>query len=67
MLVTEDARGYKAVRYNVLPLMTLQAIKEQQDQVSEQREEIETLKTENADLKARLERLEQLVNGSGGR
>ena len=29
-LVTEDASGYKAVRYNLLPLMTLQAIKELQ-------------------------------------
>ena len=34
--------------------MTLQAMKEQQDQ-------IKTLQVENADLKARLERLEQLM------
>jgi len=53
-LVTEDSRGYKAVRYNLLPMMMLQAMIEQQDQVKE-------LKTENADLKARLERLEGLV------
>ena len=53
-LVTEDSGGYKAVRYNMLPLMTLQAMKEQQDQ-------IKTLQVENADLKARLERLEQLM------
>jgi hypothetical protein len=53
-LATEDSRGYKAVRYNMLPLMMLQAMKEQQNQVKE-------LRAENADLKARLERLEQLV------
>ena len=62
-LVTEDSRGYKAVRYNMLPLMTLQAMKEQQDQVKEQREEIKALKAENSDLKARLERLEQMIGG----
>ena len=66
-LVTEDSLGYKAVRYSLLPLMTLQAVKNQQDQVSEQREEIEGLKTENANLKARLKRLEQLITGLGAR
>jgi hypothetical protein len=56
-LVTEDSRnGYKAVRYNMLPLMTLQAMKEQQDQ-------IKTLQAENADLKARPERLERAIGG----
>ncbi|MBI2357877.1 MAG: tail fiber domain-containing protein [Deltaproteobacteria bacterium] len=53
-LVTEDSSGYKAVRYNMLPLMTLQAMKEQQEQ-------IKTLQEENADLRARLERLERMM------
>lgn len=53
-LVTEESRGYKAVRYNMLPLMLLQAMKEQQEQVKE-------LRAENTDLKARLEALERRI------
>jgi hypothetical protein len=60
-LVTEDSRnGYKAVRYNLLPLMTLQAMKEQQ-QIKELTAESRELRAENADLRARLERLEKLM------
>lgn len=38
-LVTDDSRGYKAVRYNMLPLMLLQALKEQQEIVRRQQAE----------------------------
>jgi hypothetical protein len=44
-LVTEDENGYKAVRYNKLPLLLLQAIKE--------------LKADNDALRKRLEALER--------
>ncbi|MFQ5729109.1 MAG: tail fiber domain-containing protein, partial [Waddliaceae bacterium] len=44
-LVTEDDKGFKAVKYNKLPLLMLQAIKE--------------LKAENDLLKKRLETLER--------
>ncbi|MEO8436464.1 MAG: hypothetical protein ABI596_16320, partial [Pyrinomonadaceae bacterium] len=43
-LVTEDEKGFKAVRYHELPLMMLQAIKEQQVEIAGQRKQIEVLK-----------------------
>ncbi len=46
-LVTTDAEGYKAVKYQQLPFYLLQAIKD--------------LKAENDDLKARLQRLEEAL------
>ena len=46
-LVTEDGRGHKAIRYNKLPLMLLQAVKE--------------LKAENEALKSRIQELESNV------
>lgn len=49
-MVTENSKGYKAVRYHMLPLVLVQAIKEQQSIIQE--------------LKARLEALEQLVKDS---
>ena len=39
-LVTEDARGYKAVRYHMLPLMLIQALKEQQEVIQQQQKDI---------------------------
>lgn len=54
-LVTEDSgNGYKAVHYNLLPMMLLQALKEQQAIIRRQQ-------AENFNLKARLEALERLV------
>lgn len=47
-LVTKDAEGYKAVRYNKLPLLLLQALKE--------------LKAQNDELRARVEQLERRAN-----
>lgn len=40
-LVSEDAQGYKQVDYSKLPLLLLQAIKEQQTQIQKQSELIE--------------------------
>ncbi|HEY2991091.1 MAG TPA: tail fiber domain-containing protein [Candidatus Binatia bacterium] len=53
-LVTEDPRGYKAVRYHLLPFLLLQAVKEQQSIIQRQQ-------AENAELKIRLDALEHLV------
>ena len=53
-MVTEGRGGYKAVHYGMLPLMLLQALKEQQSIIQQQR-------AESAELKARLEALERLV------
>lgn len=51
-LISEDDQGYKLVDYSKLPLMLLQAIKEQQQQ-------IEMLKAANNSLNARLRRVEK--------
>ncbi|MGH7209053.1 MAG: tail fiber domain-containing protein [Nitrospiraceae bacterium] len=56
-LVTENERGYKVVRYHLLPLLLLQALKEQQELLHRQQ-------TENAALKSRLERVERLTVSS---
>lgn len=40
-LVSEDEQGYKLVDYSKLPLLLLQAVKEQQAQIAQQRELIE--------------------------
>ncbi len=43
-LVSEDAQGYEQVDYSKLPLLMLQAIKEQQAQIERQQKQIEGLK-----------------------
>jgi len=48
-LVTEDENGFKAIRYNKLPLLAIQAIGE--------------LKAENDDLREELRQLRELVDG----
>jgi hypothetical protein len=45
-LVTEDEEGYLAVRYSKLPLLLLQALKEQQEQIGQLQAEIESLRAE---------------------
>ena len=60
-LVTEDAKGFKAVRYNKLPLMMLQAIKEQQAQIQEQQTEIKKQQAEMASERSQIETLKRLV------
>src|SRR5262249_45350737 len=51
-LVGEDAEGYKTVDYSKLPLMMLQAIKEQQAQIAAQQHQIDQLRTEILHLRA---------------
>ena len=55
-LVTEDEDGYKAVRYNKLPLLNTQAIGERK---AEKDVEIENLRSEIAQLQAMVELLQQ--------
>lgn len=43
-LVTEDTQGYKSVRYNKLPLLLLQGVKEQQAQIEALRAELKALR-----------------------
>lgn len=70
-LVTQDEQGLKAVRYNKLPLLMLQAVKELK---AEKDEEIAALKVENNKLKQqlkqqeeRLRRLEAAMSKVGGK
>ncbi len=53
-LVTEDAEGYKAVRYNKLPLLNTQAI-------GELKAENDALRAELAQLRTRLGELQSLI------
>ena len=47
-MVAEDARGFKAVEYSQLPLLLLQAIREQQEQIVQLRSQLELLKKQTA-------------------
>ncbi len=69
-LVTTDAEGYKAVKYNQLPFYMLQAIKDlkAENDALKQQLQAQDLKSENAALKhqlqtqeQRLRRLEEIV------
>ena len=68
-LVTWEPNGVDAVGmdYSHLTALTVEGIKEQQKEIAAQTQRITALETENADLKARLERLEALVAGGGPR
>jgi len=57
-LVTEDDQGFKAVRYNKLPLLLLQAVKELKTANDVLSHENKELKQRLADQEARLRRLE---------
>ncbi|HEY3167481.1 MAG TPA: tail fiber domain-containing protein, partial [Candidatus Binatia bacterium] len=50
-LVTEDSKGFKAIHYSMLPLMLLQALKEQEAIIEREQKEIDELR---AALKARV-------------
>jgi hypothetical protein len=56
-VVLTDEQGYKSVAYDKLSAILLQAVKEQQEKI----DELVKFKEENIDLKARLERLEKLI------
>ncbi len=51
-LVTLDEQGFRAVNYSKLPLLTIQAVKEQQVQIDEQRKVIASLQGQIDALKA---------------
>ncbi len=53
-LVSEDEHGYKQVDYSKLPLLTIQAIKEQQSVIDDQRKKIDAQAAEISALKAYL-------------
>jgi hypothetical protein len=55
-LVIEDDYGYKAVRYNLIPLLMLQGLRELKS-------ENDALREQNASLEARLAAIEQRLNG----
>jgi len=60
-LVTEDEHGFKAVNYSKLPLLTLQAIKEQQAQIDRQQQQLSAQQQENRRLLSQVEALMKLV------
>jgi hypothetical protein len=69
-MVTTDERGYKAVRYHMLPLLLTQGIRELQAEGEVLSARAATAETENqrlrgqvADLEARLAGIEQQLNG----
>lgn len=60
-LVRTDKNGYKAVSYEKLSVILLEAIKEQQQQVESEMEENRQLRTELESLKERLSVLEAMI------
>jgi hypothetical protein len=50
-LVSEDEQGYKQVDYSKLPLLTIQAVKEQQEQINKQAKTIARQQAEIDELK----------------
>ena len=50
-LVVIDENGYKAVKYSELPLLTIQAIKEQQSQIEQQQKKLEAQQKQIEELK----------------
>jgi hypothetical protein len=51
-LVEEDANGFKAIAYSRLTAVLIEAIKEQQGQMTTQQDQIAALEKENTELKA---------------
>jgi hypothetical protein len=67
-LVGLDEHGYKTVNYSEIPLLLLQAIKdlrgEKDNQIAVQQKQIDALQLQNADLQARLSKLEHSTGAS---
>ena len=65
-MVTTDANGYKAVKYNELPLVLLQALidlrTEKDAQIKDLQQQNAALQAQNADLARRLSALEDKVD-----
>ena len=63
-LVTENERGYKAVRYSLLPLLLLQGVKDLNAENAALQVQMQEKDDRVASLEARLAALERLV-GAG--
>jgi hypothetical protein len=61
-IVLTDERGIKSVDYTKLTPLLIQAIKEQQQTISNQNEIIEMLKTQNDQIMQRLQQIEEQLN-----
>lgn len=61
-IVFTDGKGVKSVDYTKLTPLLIQAIKEQQQTISNQNEIIETLKTQNEQIMQRLQQIEEQLN-----
>jgi hypothetical protein len=62
LVFTNPSDGLKGVNYPEISAVLVEAIKEQQKQISNQNEQIESQKQENLDLKARLNILEKRID-----
>jgi len=51
-LVAENEQGYKGIAYSKLTAVLIEAIKEQQGQMTTQQDQISALEKENAELKS---------------
>jgi hypothetical protein len=61
-LVQEDGRGFLSVDYSKISVVLLQAVKEQQHQITGQQKQIESYKSENDNLKSQLQTLQEKVD-----
>jgi hypothetical protein len=61
LLVNTNNNGYKAVSYEKLSVILLEGLKEQQTQIEGQHDQIESYKSENDNLKARILTLQEKV------
>ncbi len=61
-LVSTDEQGYKAVNYSKLPLLTIQAVKEQQEQIETQRSAISDQQSVISSQQTQIERQQNEIN-----
>ena len=67
LLVTRNARGeIEGVKYDRLSAVFINAFKEQQAQIEQQRSQIELLRMANATLNSRLQAIEKRLRSRGG-
>ena len=60
-MVTEDEQGYKAVNYSKLPLLILQAVKEQQAQIERQQQDLDAQQKQLQQQQREIDDLRNLV------
>ena len=67
LLVTYNAKGeVEGVKYDRVAVVLVNAVKEQQTHIEQQRSEIESLRTANASLNSRLQVIEKRLQTGGG-